>query len=139
MLDFLKTMPDMTNTPEITMEDKPKINMSQRIRDYKAANPDATAKQVADAVGATTVYVYQVLSVPAKKDKKAKAVKKQEVVLTSKHKTDGFAIGVTQPHYWVISALASGKKTTRTAILQGIIDQYIRDVLTEANQNGSAV
>lgn len=138
MLDFLKTMPDMTNTPEITMEDKPKISTSQRIRDYKAANPNATGKQISDALGTSIVYTYQVLSAP-KKEKKAKVVKKQEVTLASKHKTEGFAIAVTQPHYWVISALASGKKTTRMAILQGIIDQYIRDVLTEANQNGSAV
>jgi len=38
MLDFLKTMPDMTNTPEITMIETPKIPMAKRIRDYKAAN-----------------------------------------------------------------------------------------------------
>ena len=50
MLDFLKTMPDMTNTPEITMIETPKIPMAKRIRDYKAANPNATAKQVSDAV-----------------------------------------------------------------------------------------
>jgi hypothetical protein len=138
MLDFLKTMPDMTNTPEITMTETPKISMANRIRDYKAANPEATAKQISDALGANTIYTYQVLSA-SKKEKKAKVVKKPEVILTSKNKTDGFAIGVTQPHYWVISALASGKKTTRTAILQGIIDQYIRDVLTEANPNGPSV
>jgi len=63
MLDFLKTMPDMTNAPEITMhEEAPKIPMAKRIRNYKSANPDATAKQIADAVGTTTVYVYQTLS-----------------------------------------------------------------------------
>ena len=75
MLDFLKTMPDMTNTPEITMhEEAPKIPMSKRIRNYKAANPDATAKQIAEAVGTTAVYVYQVLANPPKK---AKPVKKE--------------------------------------------------------------
>lgn len=66
MLDFLKTMPDMT-TQEITMIETPKIPMTKRIRDYKAANPDATAKEIAEAVGTTAVYVYQVLAVPAKK------------------------------------------------------------------------
>jgi hypothetical protein len=74
MLDFLKNMPDMTNTPEITMIETPKTSISKRIRDYKAANPDATAKQVADAVGTTAVYVYQVLSVPVKKATKTKKV-----------------------------------------------------------------
>jgi hypothetical protein len=70
MLDFLKTMPDMTNTPEITMHEKaPKIPMSKRIRNYKAANPDATAKQIAEAVGTTAVYVYQALANPPKKAK----------------------------------------------------------------------
>lgn len=75
MLDFLKTMPDMTNTPEITMEDAPKITTIQRIRDYKAANPDATAKQISDALGTNLVYTYQVLSKPTKTEKKAKVVK----------------------------------------------------------------
>jgi hypothetical protein len=82
MLDFLKTIPDMTNTPEITMqEDAPKISMSARIRDYKAANPNATAKEVADAVGTNTIYVYQILSNPPKKAKKVKTEKKAEPVL----------------------------------------------------------
>jgi hypothetical protein len=75
MLDFLKTIPDMTNTPEITMqEETPKISMSARIRNYKAANPDATAKQIADAVGTTSVYVYQILSNPPKKAKRGRPV-----------------------------------------------------------------
>ena len=54
-------------TQEITMIETPKIPMTKRIRDYKAANPDATAKEIAEAVGTTAVYVYQVLAVPAKK------------------------------------------------------------------------
>ena len=77
MLDFLKTIPDMTNTPEITMqEEAPKISMSARIRNYKAANPDATAKQIAEALGTSTVYVYQILSNPPKKNSKVKTAKK---------------------------------------------------------------
>lgn len=141
MLDFLKTVPDMTNTPEITMqEEAPKISMAERIRKYKAANPDATVKQISDAVGTTTVYVYQVFASPPKKAKKAEAAKKKtDTLIASKHKTEGFAIGVTQPHYWVISALASGKKTSRSAILRDIIDQYIRDVLTEVKSDGASV
>jgi hypothetical protein len=141
MLDFLKTVPDMTNTPEITMqEEAPKISMAERIRKYKAANPDATVKQISDAVGTTTVYVYQIFASPPKKAKKAEAAKKKtDTLIASKHKTEGFAIGVTQPHYWVISALASGKKTSRSAILRDIIDQYIRDVLTEVKSDGASV
>jgi restriction endonuclease Mrr len=75
MLDFLKTMPDMT-TQEITMIETPKIPMTKRIRDYKAANPDATAKEIAEAVGTTAVYVYQILAVPAKKAAPAKSTPK---------------------------------------------------------------
>ena len=142
MLDFLKTMPDMTNKPEITMqEETPKTSMRQRIRAYKAANPDANARQIADALGATTVYVYQTISNyqnPIKERVKA-AKKSADTLIASKHKTEGFAIGVSQPHYWVISALASGKKTNRSAVLRDIIDQYIRDVLTEVKPNGASV
>ena len=137
MLDFLKTMPDMTNTPEITMqEDASKISTAERIRNYKAANPDATVKQIAEAVGTAPVYVYQVFAKP----KTVQAEKKKaDTLIASKHKTEGFAIGVSQPHYWVISALASGKKTNRSAILRDIIDQYIRDVLTEVKSDGTSV
>ena len=79
MLDFLKTIPDMTNTPEITMqEETPKISLAKRIRNYSAANPDATARQIAEAVGTTAVYVYQVFASQKKKAKKVKAVKKVE-------------------------------------------------------------
>jgi hypothetical protein len=156
MLDFLKNVPNMTNTPEITMheeapktsiadrvreitmhESSPKTPMTRRIRNYKSANPNATAKQIADAVGTTTVYVYQTLSSPQKQVKAAK--KSADPLVASKHKTEGFAIGVNQPHYWVISALASGKKTSRSAILRDIIDQYIRDVLTEVKSDGTPV
>jgi hypothetical protein len=138
MLDFLKTMPDMTNATEAVVPAPKTFSISQRIADYKAANPDASVKEIAEAVGTSKPYVYQVLGPSAKKQKKPKE-KKPEVLLAAKSKTDGFAVGVTQPHYWVISALASGRKTTRTAVLQGIIDQYIRDVLTEANPNGTSV
>jgi uncharacterized protein (DUF2164 family) len=66
MLEFVKIKPE-TNTQEITMIEAPKATISQRIRDYKTANPDAAVKEIADAVGTTPVYVYQVLAVPAKK------------------------------------------------------------------------
>lgn len=137
MLDFLKTTQEaiITSEPPVTTE-TPKPSISQRIRDYKEANPNATIKHVAEAVGTSLPYVYQVLGSP-KKEKK-KVAKKTEIVLP-KHKTEGFAIGVSQSHYWVISALASGKKTSRTAILQGIIDKYIREVLTEVSQDGASV
>jgi hypothetical protein len=142
MSDFLKTVPDMTNTPEVTMyEEAPKIPVSKRIREYKAANPDVTAKQIADALGTTSVYVYQTLSNYQNpiKDRVKAAKKSTDPLIASKHKTEGFAIGVNQPHYWVISALASGKKTSRSAILRDIIDQYIRDVLTEVKSDGTPV
>ena len=75
MLDFLSTMPDMTNTPEITMQE-PKTPISKRIRDYKEANPDATARQIADAVGTAAVYVHQVLAYSPKKAKRGRPVTK---------------------------------------------------------------
>jgi len=142
MLDFLKTMPDMTNAPEITMQEAaPKTPMSKRIREYKAANPDASVKQIAETLGTSTVYVYQTIS-NYKNPIKARikdAKKSTDSLIASKHKTEGFAIGVSQPHYWVISALAAGKKTSRSAILRDIIDQYIRDVLTEVKSDGTSV
>ena len=77
MLDFLKNVPDMTNTPEITMhEDTPKIPMTKRIRDYKAANPNASTRQIAEALGTTAVYVYQALANPPKRAYKLKTAKK---------------------------------------------------------------
>ncbi len=141
MLDFLKTMPDMTNKPEITMQESaPKISMAQRIRNYKAANPDATMKQVAEAVGTSLPYVYQITTNYKNPiNQRVKARSEKQEMLAPKQKTEGFAIGVSQPHYWVISALAAGKKTSRSAILRDIIDQYIRDVLTEVKSDGTSV
>lgn len=76
MLDFLKAMPDMTNTPETTMIEAPKTTISQRIRDYKAANPNATMKEVAKAVNTSLPYVYQVLVPTMKKTKSVAAAPK---------------------------------------------------------------
>jgi len=67
MLDFLKTMPDMTNTPEITMHDEPapKKPLTKRIRAYKAEHPNATYADIAKALGSTYQYVYTTLKVKA--------------------------------------------------------------------------
>lgn len=74
MLDFLKNIPDMT-TQEITMIEAPKTAISQRIRDYKAANPNANMKEVAAAVNTSLPYVYQVLAPSVKKVKLVAAPK----------------------------------------------------------------
>ena len=44
-------------------------------------------------------------------------------------KSDGFAIGVTASHYWTITALAEGKKSNRMAVLEEVIDHYIKTKL----------
>jgi len=75
MLDFLKTLPDMTNTQEITMHDTPKAQpkkpLTKRIRAYKAENPTASYKDIAAALGTTYQYVYTTLNVKAAPKKKA--------------------------------------------------------------------
>jgi hypothetical protein len=65
MLDFLKNVPDMTNTPEITMHDEPapKKPLTKRIRAYKAEHPNATYADIAKALGSTYQYVYTTLNV----------------------------------------------------------------------------
>ena len=65
MLDFLKTMPDMT-TQEITMIETPKKPMTKRIRAYKAEHPNATHKEIAKALDTTTKYVSLTLTTLAK-------------------------------------------------------------------------
>ena len=44
-------------------------------------------------------------------------------------KSEGFAVGVTASHYWMITALADGKKTNRMAVLEDIIDYFIQNKL----------
>ena len=44
-------------------------------------------------------------------------------------KQTGFAVGVTQPHYWVITALAHAKNKPRLQVLEEIINHYISCVL----------
>jgi hypothetical protein len=133
MLDFLKTTPQVEMN-KITIDPPP--SKKDRILAYKTSHPEVSNEDIARATGSSGPYVSMTLGA---KNKAPKNPKKGLEISTHKHKTEGFAIGVNQPHYWVISALASGKKTTRTAILQGIIDQYIRDVLTEVSPHGSSV
>lgn len=45
-------------------------------------------------------------------------------------KADGFAIGVSQEHYWIVTALAKARNTNRMAILGHIIEQYARETLS---------
>lgn len=46
-------------------------------------------------------------------------------------KLDGFAIGVSQAHYWVITTLAVAHGTNRTLELERIIDYYIQNVIAK--------
>jgi len=75
MLDFLKTLPDMTNTQEITMHDapatEPKKPLTKRIRAYKAEHPNATHNEIAAALGTTYQYVYTTLHPKAAPKKNA--------------------------------------------------------------------
>ena len=67
----------MTNTPEITMhEEAPKLSIADRIRKHKADNPNASAREISEAIGTHVVYVHQVLATPPKKPKKVEVAKK---------------------------------------------------------------
>lgn len=71
-------MLDMTNTPEITMhEEAPKLSIADRIRKHKADNPNASAREISEAIGTHVVYVHQVLATPPKKPKKVEVAKKE--------------------------------------------------------------
>ena len=41
-------------------------------------------------------------------------------------KSSNFAIGVSPEHYWLITGLAHGNHTNRKAMLDEIIDHYIK-------------
>ena len=41
-------------------------------------------------------------------------------------KSSNFAIGVNPEHYWLITGLAHGNHTNRKAMLDEIIDYYIK-------------
>ena len=108
MLDFLKTAPQAETTITIdpkTTTDLP-LSKKDRILAYKASHPEVSNEDIARATGSSGPYVSMTLGAKKKAPKAPKASKKSLETSTHKHKTDGFAIGVTQPHYWVISALA---------------------------------
>jgi len=46
-------------------------------------------------------------------------------------KKDGFAVGVSAEHYWVITAMAKGQSSNRVQILEQIIESYIHNVLSK--------
>jgi len=65
-------------------------------------------------------------------------VPKQEALFKAKRmprvnekKKEGFAIGVSAEHYWVITAMAKGQESNRMQILEQIIDAYIHEVLSK--------
>jgi len=56
---------------------------------------------------------------------------RRKVTSVPKNKADGFAVGVSQAHYWIITTLAQAKNTNRVAILEKIIDGYIQHELVK--------
>lgn len=63
---------------EVAVEESPKVAvkpMSEKIREYKEANPKATSRQIAVAVGATPHYVQSRLAIEARR---ARDVKKKK-------------------------------------------------------------
>jgi t-SNARE complex subunit (syntaxin) len=50
------------------------MTISKKVRDYKAANPDATDKEIATACETSALYVYQIL-----RPKSLKKVKKENI------------------------------------------------------------
>jgi hypothetical protein len=61
------------------------------------------------------------------------AVKKPPRLMpqVNKKKTENFAIGVSPSHYWMITALAEGRKSNRMALLEEVIDYFIQNKLSE--------
>ena len=56
-------------------------------------------------------------------------VRKMPAVKKNLKKIDGFAVGVSTSHYWMITALAEGRKSNRTAVLEEIIEYFIHNNL----------
>jgi t-SNARE complex subunit (syntaxin) len=54
------------------------MTISKKVRDYKAANPDATDKEIATACETSALYVYQILR--PKKVKKPTEVIRKEII-----------------------------------------------------------
>lgn len=50
------------------------------------------------------------------------------------NKQDGFAVGVSKPHYWVITALAHAKNKPRAQIMEEILNHYIACVLPNVSE-----
>lgn len=55
--------------------------------------------------------------------------RKMPAVKKNSKKNDGFAVGVTASHYWMITALADGRKSNRMAVLEEVIDYFIQNKL----------
>lgn len=51
--------------------------------------------------------------------------------MTNPTKSEGFAIGVTTEHYWLITGIAQGKLSNRSSVLEEIIEHYIKCVFSK--------
>lgn len=60
----------------------------------------------------------------------AKTPRKVSKTLSTKNpkKTDSFAIGVSQQHYWLITSIAESRNMSRTDVLSGIIQKWIHNL-----------
>ena len=66
-----------------------------------------------------------------KQPKQETLFKARKMPSVNDKKKDGFAIGVSAEHYWVITAMAKGQESNRMQILEQIIDSYITNVLSK--------
>jgi hypothetical protein len=70
------------------------MTISEQVREYKAANPDATNAKVATACKTTALYVYQILR--PKSLKKAKPTKGQKILREVISHSDGLSAAVAR-------------------------------------------
>ena len=56
----------------------------------------------------------------------AEAPPRKMPLMSNPEKSDHFAIGVTSDQYWLITGMAHGNKINRKAMLEMVIDHYIK-------------
>lgn len=87
-------------------------------------------KSVVESIPEITIVKKRMGRPKGSKSKRIVRKKTNTVPTKNPQKTDSFAIGVSQQHYWLITSIAEARNISRTDVLGGIIQLFVNNIDT---------
>lgn len=87
-------------------------------------------KSVVESIPEITIVKKRMGRPKGSTNKRTVRKKTHTVPTKNPQKTDSFAIGVSQQHYWLITSIAEARNISRTDVLGGIIQLFVNNIDT---------